>query len=172
MATTTQPATGETTKKLINYRKDAGVACDRDVRSAGQHLHLRNESPARRRDPQGAHGQRRLRHRADRLRRQVLLRRRQHQDAGQRRSNLQVLLLPARERDPAAPGAHAQAGHRRSERPLRGRRPRDRHGGRHPHCAQGCRQDWPARSEPRRVCREPAERSVCRAWWARAARSS
>ena len=26
MATTTQPATGETTKQLINYRTDAGVA--------------------------------------------------------------------------------------------------------------------------------------------------
>ena len=26
MATTTQPATGETTKQLINYRSDAGVA--------------------------------------------------------------------------------------------------------------------------------------------------
>ena len=32
MATTTQPATGETTKQLINYRTDAGVAV---VLSAG-----------------------------------------------------------------------------------------------------------------------------------------
>ena len=38
--TTMQPATGETTKQLINYRTDAGVAADRDERSSGEHLHL------------------------------------------------------------------------------------------------------------------------------------
>ena len=47
MATTMQPTAGETTKQLVNYRTDGGVAVDRDVRSAGQYLHLRDEPAAR-----------------------------------------------------------------------------------------------------------------------------
>ena len=54
--TTMQPATGETTKQLINYRTDARRGRDRDERSSGEHLHLRNEPPTRRGDPAGAHG--------------------------------------------------------------------------------------------------------------------
>ena len=42
--------------------------------------------------------------------------------------DVQVLLLPARQRDAAAAGAHAQAGDRGAERPLRRRRPGDRDG--------------------------------------------
>ena len=46
MATTVQPATGETTKQLINYRDGRRCRRHRDERSAGEHLHLRDEPPA------------------------------------------------------------------------------------------------------------------------------
>ena len=137
---------------------------DRDVRSAGEYLHLRNEPPARRGHPEGAHGQRRLRDRADRRRRQVFLRGREHQDADQRRSDVQVLLLPARQRNAAAAGAHAEAGDRGDQRPLRRRRTRDRHGRRPSHRAQGCRQDRPAGSESGRASRHRRHAAACRAW--------
>ena len=168
MATTTQPATGETTQAAYQLPHRWRRRRHRDVRSAGQYLHLRDEPPAGRSDPQGAHGQRRLRDRADRRGRQVLLRRREHQDAVQRRSDLQVLLLPACQRDAAAAGTHAQAGDRGDQRPLRGRRAGNRHGGRHSHRAQRCGQDRPAGSEPRRSSRAPAARSAFRAWSGRA----
>ena len=46
MATTVQPVAGESTKQLINYRTDAGVAVI-EMNDPGQHLHLRDEPPAR-----------------------------------------------------------------------------------------------------------------------------
>src|SRR6185295_18129507 len=94
-----------------------------------------------------------LRHRAARRRREVLLRRRQHQHAEVLRSLLQVLLLPARQRDAEPPGADAQAGHRGARGPHGGRRPRDRHGGGHPDRQEGLRQGRPARGHPRRAPR-------------------
>ena len=55
---------------------------------------------------------------------------------------------------------------------TRRRRPRGRDGGRHPHRAQGRRQDRPAGSRARRAARAPAARSGWRGWSARPRRSS
>src|SRR5207249_5123974 len=52
---------------------------------------------------------------------------------------LQVLLLPARQRDPQPPRAHAQAHHRRAERAHSRGRARDRHGVRSPAREGECR---------------------------------
>ena len=57
---------------------------------------------------------------------EVLLRRRGHLDARLGDAELQVRVLPARERDAAAARAHAEAGDRGPRRSLRRRRPRDR----------------------------------------------
>ena len=85
--------------------------------------------------------------------RQVLLRRRQHQHAEVVRPLLQVLLLPARQRDAEPPGADPQAGHRGARGAHGRRRPRDRHGGGHPDRQEGLRQGRPPRGHPRRAPR-------------------
>ncbi len=85
MATITQPATGETTKQLINYRTDAGVAViEMNDPPANTYTYEMNRQL----------DEAILRARMDN---DVHVRRSEHQDAGLGRSNLQVLLLPARE---------------------------------------------------------------------------
>ena len=150
MATTTQPASSETSKKLINYRKDGGVAViemfdppantytyemnaswtTRSSRRAWTTTCTSSSGPGEKFFSAGAN--------IKMLTRSI---------------PVQVLLLPARERDAEPPRADAEAHDRRAQRPLRGRRPGDRHGRRHPHGPQGRRQDRPARSEPGRAAR-------------------
>ena len=55
---------------------------------------------------------------------------------------------------------------------TRGRRPRDRHGGGHPHRAPGRRQDRPPRGEPRRAPRHRRHPAAAAAWSASRRRSS
>ena len=124
------------------------------LRPAGEHLHPRDDAPARRRASSRRASTTRCHvHRAHRRGREVLLRRRQHQHAADVGPVLQVLLLPARQRDAEPPRADAQAGHRGAQRPHRRRRPRDRHGRRPAHRPQGRRQGRPARGQPRRPAR-------------------
>ena len=146
MVTTVQPASGESTKQLINYRVDAGVAV------------IELSDP-----PANTYTYEMMRDLDD-----AILKARFDDDvhvivltgAGEKFfcaganinmldsvDPLQVLLLPARQRDPAAARAHAQAGDRGAQRALRGRRARDRDGRRH--CASRAR--TPARSACRRV---------------------
>ncbi len=66
---------------------------------------------------------------------------------------LQVLLLPARQRDAVAARADAQAGDRGAQRPHRRRRPRDRHGGRPAHRQGAAAEVRPARGHARRAPR-------------------
>ncbi len=99
MATTVQPASGETTKQLINYRVDGGVGViELSDPPANTYTYEMNrqldEAILKARMDNDVHvivltgaG------------RQVFLRRRQHQDAGQRRSNVQVLLLSSCQRN-------------------------------------------------------------------------
>ncbi len=99
MATTMHPATGETTRQLINYRTDQGVAIiEMNDPPANTYTYEMNrqldEAILKARMDNDVYVIA-----TDRRRRQVLLRRRQHQDARQRRPNLQVLLLPARQRN-------------------------------------------------------------------------
>ena len=136
---------------VVNYRAADGIAViEMDDPPANTYTYAMN-APARRGDPQGALRRRRARHRPARQGRPVLLRRREHRHAQRRHAGLQVLLLPARQRDAAAPRAHAQARDRGAERPHGRRRPRDRDGGGPAHRAQGRR----ARSACRR------SRSAC-----------
>ena len=104
--------------------------------------------------------------------REVLLRRREHRDAQGRRSRVQVLLLPARQRDAEPARADAEAGHRGAERPHRRRRPRGRDGGRHPHRAEGRAARSGCRKSRSACCPAPAARSGWRGWSARRGRSS
>ena len=67
--------------------------------------------------------------------------------------DLQVLLLPARQRDAQPSRTDAEAGDRRAQWPHRRRRPRGGDGRRHPHRAAGRRQDRHARGGARRAAR-------------------
>ena len=95
MATTMQPATSETTKQLVNYRTDGGVAviemCDPPANTYTYEMNRQLDEAIL----QCAHGQRRLCHFVDGRGRQVFLCGGEYQDAVERRSDLQVLLLPA-----------------------------------------------------------------------------
>ena len=109
MATTVQPASGEATKQLINYRVDAGVAVielsDPPANTYTYEMNRQLDEAI-------------LKARMDNDVYVIVLTGagdkffsagRQHQDAGQRRSHVQILLLPARQRDSAAAGAHARS---------------------------------------------------------------
>ena len=88
-----------------------------------------------------------------RRRGEVLLRRREHRHAQGRRSRVQVLLLPSRQRDADPTGADTEAGDRGAQRSHRRRRARGRDGGRHPHRTTGWRQARSARGRARRAAR-------------------
>ena len=97
-------------RQLINYRTDGGVAViEMNDPPANTYTYEMNrqldDAILKARMDNDVYV-----HRADRRGRQILLGGREHQHAHQRRSDLQVLLLPARERDAAAAGAHAEAG--------------------------------------------------------------
>ena len=99
MATTMQPATSETTKQLVNYRTDGGVAviemCDPPANTYTYEMNRQLDEAILQR----AHGQRCLRHFADRRGRQVLLRGREYQDAYRasiRPSNITSACTPTR----------------------------------------------------------------------------
>ena len=153
MATTMQPATAETTKQLINYRTDQGVA-----------IIEMNDPPANT-----------YTYEMNRQFDDAILKARMANDvhvivitgAGDKffsaGANIKMLasvdptfkyyfclqaneMLLRLEHTP-------KARHRRHQRPLRRRRPRDRHGRRHPHRPQRRWQNRPARSQPRRPSR-------------------
>ena len=107
-----------------------------------------------------------------RRRREVLLRRREHRDAQGRRSRLQVLLLPARQRDAEPARADAEAGDRGAQRPHRRRRPRGGDGRGHPDREARTAARSACRKSRSACCRAPAARSGWRGWSARRGRSS
>ena len=87
------------TKQLVNYRVDGGVAVIEMNDPPANTYTYEMMQQLDERHPEGALRQGRPRHRAARHGREVLLRRREHQHAAARRPDVQVLLLPARQRD-------------------------------------------------------------------------
>ena len=172
MATTTQPATGETTKQLINYRTDGGVA-----------VIEMNDPPANT-----------YTYEMNRQLDEAILRARMDNDvyvivltgAGDKffsaGANIKMLssvdptfkyyfclhanemLLRLEHTPKLVIAAH--------QRPLRRRRARDRDGRRHSHRPQGRGQDRLAGSEPRRAARHRRHAATCRGWSGRARRSN
>ena len=163
------PIRSRSDANLLRLRWGRGARAER---SAGQHLLVRDDARAGRGDPGRPHGPVGARDAAHRRGRAVLLRRRQHRHAEGRRSGVQVLLLPARQRDAEPARADAEAGDRGAERPLRRRRARSGDGRR---LARGARRA-PARSACRKwrsaSCPAPAARSGWRGWSARPRRWS
>ena len=153
MATTVQPASGESTKPLINYRVDAGVAvielCDPPANTYTYEMNRQLDEAI-------------LKARMDNDVHVIVL-----TGAGDKffsaGANIKMLAsvdptfkyyfcLHANE-TAAAAGAHAEAGDRGAERALRGRRAGDCDGGRHPHRAAGRGQDRLAGGESGRAAR-------------------
>ena len=138
MATTIQPATADTTKQLINYRTDTGVAV---IEMADPPANTYTYEMNRQLDEAI------LKARMDNdvyvivltgSGRQVFFRRGEYQNAVERGPNFQILFLPSCKRNAAASGTHAKAGYRRAERPLRRRRPRNCNGRRPSNRAERC----------------------------------
>ena len=160
MATTVQPSTGETTKQLVNYRTDGGVAvirmCDPPANTYTYEMNRQlDEAILKARMDNGVY---------------VIVMTGAGDKFFSAGANIKMLCSV----DPTfkyyfclhanemllRTGAHAEVGDRGHQRALRGRGPRNRDGGRSSDCAQGCRKDWAARGESRGVARHRRNSAV------------
>ena len=131
-------ATTTAERTLVHYEVREGVAyltLDDPPANTYTHEMMRQLDDV---DPQGALRRRRARHRAHAARARSSSAPAPTSTCSRRSDpDLQVLLLPARQRDALPPRADAQAGDRGAQRPHRRRRPRDRHGRGPAHRRQG-----------------------------------
>src|ERR1700749_2111275 len=130
-------------------------------RPARQHILLRDDAATRPRDTSGEDGRKRQRHHHHGRGREVLLRGRGYKDAFGGDAGLQILLLPARQRNALAVRADAEARRRGDKRPLCRRRFGSRARSRHTRRAQGRGANGSARSYARSAAGHGRNTEAC-----------